>query len=105
MNDNKCLLCGLPTDETRQICLICEKSLEPHKELLWAAFNRVPVEFRGVNYGCISAFIFRTRVASRVPIKKRCIFQVELMSAKSHCIIYADPKEVKVLKDWRPPNE
>ena len=105
MDDKKCLLCGFPINEGDQICPICVRSLEPYKEQLWAAFNRVPVEFRGVKYGCISAFIFRMRAASRVPIKNRCVFQVELISAKSHCIIYADPKEVKVLKDWRPPNE
>lgn len=105
MDDNKCLLCGLPVEEGRQICPICERALAPHKELLWAAFNRVPVEFRGVKYGCISAFIFRMRVGIREPLKKRCIFQVELMSARAQCVTYADPNEVKVLKDWRPPNE
>ena len=100
MEAEKCIICGLKTTEGRQVCRICEKALEPYKEQLTAAFNRTPVEYRGVKYGCISAFIIRFRVGSRIPTRKRCIFQAELMSGKTDSVIYADPKEVKVLKEF-----
>ena len=105
MDDKKCIICGLNADEGRQLCRICEKSLTPYKEQLAAAFKREPVEYEGDKYGCISAFIIRFRAASRAPLKKRCIFQVELMSAKTNSVIYADPEKVKIIKEWRPPNE
>lgn len=105
MDDKKCLLCGLIVDEGRQICPICERSLAPYKEQLWAFFNRVPVEFRGNKYGCISAFVLRSRAITRVAIKKRCIFQVELMSERSQSVVIADPDDVKIIEEWRPPNE
>ena len=105
MSDKKCLLCGLIVEEGRQICPVCERSLAPYKEQLWAAFNRVPVEFKGNKYGCISAFVIRFRSEVRQPIKKRCIFQVELMSAKAQSVIIADPNDVNIFEDWRPPNE
>lgn len=105
MDDKKCLLCGLIVEEGRQICPICERSLAPYKEQLWAFFNRAPVEFRGSKYGCISAFIFRSRSVISKTIKKRCIFQVELMSANAQSVTIADPNEVTVLKDWRTSNE
>ena len=105
MEAEKCIICGLKTTEGRQVCRICEKALEPYKEQLTAAYNRTPVEYRGDKYGCISAFIIRFRVGSRIPIKDRCIFQVELMSGRSTSVTIADPTEVKVLKDWRATNE
>lgn len=105
MDAEKCLFCGVDIPEGRQICLICERGIAPYKNILRATLDRTPVEYRGEKYGCISAFIVRTRVASRVPIKKRYIIQAELMSARKNCIVYADPKEVTVLRDWRPPNE
>lgn len=106
MADNKCIICGLNMDEGRQICIFCEKDLLPYKEQLAAAFRREPVEYDGDKYGCISAFVIRFRAASRVPLKKRrCLYQVELMSARTNSVIYADPKEVKVIEEWRPPNE
>lgn len=105
MNDKKCLLCGLPVDEGRQICPICERALTPYKEQLRAAFNRVPVEFGGNKYGCISAFVIRFRSEVRKPIKNRCIFQLELMSANAQSVIIADPNDVNIFEEWRPPNE
>lgn len=99
MEAEKCIICGLNT-EGGNICLVCEKDISPYKEQLTAAYNRTPVEYRGVKYGCISAFIIRFRAGSRIPIKKRCIFQAELMSGKTDSVIYADPKEVKVLKEF-----
>ena len=101
MNDKKCLLCGLIVEEGRQICPICERSLAPYKEQLRAAFNRVPVEFGGNKYGCISAFVIRFRSEVCKPIKKRCIFQVELMSANAQSVIIADPNDVTVLKEYQ----
>lgn len=105
MSKEKCLLCGLDVDEGRQICPICERSIAPYKEQLRAAFNRVPVEFRGNKYGCISAFVIRFRSEVQKPLKRRCIFQVELMSANAQSVTVADPDDVNIIKDWRPPNE
>lgn len=98
MDAENCLLCGLVTDEGRQICRICEKTIEPYKEQLWAAFNRVPVEYDGDKYGCISAVIIRFRASARAPIKRRCIIQAELMSGRAQSVVIVDPKDVKELK-------
>ena len=95
MDADKCILCGLKVTEGRQICRICEKSLAPYKEQFWAAFNRVPVEYDGDKYGCISAVVIRFRASTRVPIRRRCIIQVELMSGRAQSVVIADPKDVK----------
>ena len=105
MDDGKCLFCGVDIPEGRQVCPVCERMLAPYKDILRATLDRSPVEYRGDKYGCISAFIIRTRISHRKALKKQYIIQVELMSSRAHSLTYADPKEVTVLRDWRPPNE
>lgn len=105
MKAANCLFCSADITEGRQLCPICERVLAPYKDILRAALDRTPVEFRGDKYGCISAFIIRTRASHLKGLKKRYIIQVELMSSRTHSVIYADPKEITVLRDWRPPNE
>lgn len=105
MDGGKCLFCGVDITEGRQLCPICEKMLAPYKDILRAALHRTPVEYKGDKYGCISAFIIRTRASHLAGLKKRYIIQVELMSSRTHSVIYADPKEITVLRDWRPANE
>lgn len=93
------------------ILKICGVELDAHDvELLEAALKRTPAEHKGIKYGCISALTIRTRVSHRTAIYRKgekvpYIIQVELMSAKTQSVTIADPKEVTVLKDWRPANE
>ena len=73
---------------------------EHDAELLRAAIDRTPVEFKGLKFGCISAFTIRTRSMVRTALKVPYIIQVELMSKNSQSVTIADPKEVNVLKEY-----
>lgn len=100
MSAGKCLICGADISAGELTCAECAEQFEPDKEILQAMLDRVPVECKGVKYGCISAYIIRTRVSFRVPLKKRYITQVELMSARTQSVTIAAPKEVKVLREF-----
>ena len=102
MDGEKCIVCGADIPEGRQICPQCvEKYTTPDNELL-DAFNRgLPVESKGVKYGCISALIIRKRVSYKKALRVPHIVQLELMSARTQSVTIAAPKDVKVLKDWR----
>jgi len=106
MTADSCIICGEYIPEGRQICPQCEaKYTTPDQELLKAFNEGTPVESKGIKYGCISALIIRKRVSYKQALKVPHIVQVELMSARTQSVTIAAPKDVKVLKDWRRPNE
>lgn len=92
-----CVICGNGIPEKMQVCKNCEAKFAPHSDIINAMIAQRPVQYKGIKYGCISAFIIRTRSLARIPIKTSYILQVELMSGTSNSVIIADPKEVKVL--------
>ena len=96
MSASACIICNVNIPEGAQLCPSCEELLAPYSDHLRAMIRRQPVEHRGIKYGCISAFIIRGRVASRIPLKKPKV-QVELMSGRAQSVTIADPKEVKIL--------
>lgn len=105
MSVPRCLICGGDHPERRDLCNACAEVMEANKGIIEAMRQRLPVEHEGIKYGCISAFIVRTRASHLEPLKQRYALQVELMSANSHSKTIADPKEVKVLKDYRKERE
>ncbi len=100
MSGATCVICGATVDEGRQVCTPCAKILAPHADILSAMFRKYPVEYRGLKYGCISAFTLRARSSFLNKQLKPLILQVELMSNRG-CVVIADPKEVKILKEWQ----
>ena len=76
---------------------LCEKLPEDHGEILRAMLEKRPVEYKGIKYGCISAFTIRARAIATRRLEKPSIYQVELMSARQNSIAIADPKDVKIL--------
>ena len=79
-----------------------------NEKILAAMFKKVPVEHRGIKYGCVSAFIIRVRSSCTRPLNVPRIFQAELMSATRGSVTIADPKEVNVLNEYQkggPKNE
>ena len=76
---------------------LCEKLPEDHGEILRAMLEKRPVEYKGIKYGCISAFTIRARAIATRRLEKPYIYQVELMSARQNSIAIADPKDVKIL--------
>lgn len=76
---------------------LCEKLPEDHGEILRAMLEKRPVEYKGIKYGCISAFTIRKRAIATRRLEKPYIFQVELMSGLQNSITIADPKEIKIL--------
>ena len=106
MSAEKCIICGADIPEGRQVCPQCiEKYTPPDQELLRAFNEGLPVESKGVKYGCISALIIRKRVSYKQRLKMPHIVQLELMSARTQSVTIAAPKDVKVLGDWRTRNE
>ena len=80
------------------MCRGCKEKFEPNAEILNAAINKLPVEHDGIKYGCISAFVIRFRMSHLCELKEPYILRVELMS-KRGCVVIADPKEVKIIKE------
>lgn len=66
-----------------------------------AALNKSPVEYDGIKYGCISAFTVRFRSTRLYALKTDYVLQVELMSGKQNSIVIANPKDVKILTDYK----
>lgn len=92
-----CIICGNMIPDNLQVCKACEARFAPHTDIINAAIAQKPVEYKGIKYGCISAFIIRTRASTLVSLKGGVILQVELMSANTRSVTIADPKEVKIL--------
>lgn len=92
-----CIICGNKIPDNLQVCKPCEAKFAPYTDVINAAICQKPVEHKGIKYGCISAFIIRTRSSSRISLKGAYILQVELMSAKTRSVTIADPKEIKIL--------
>ena len=99
MSDRKCIICGATIPEG-DVCRGCKEKFEPNADILNAAINKYPVEYDGIKYGCISAFVIRFRASFLCAIKEPYILQVELMS-KRGCVVIADPKRVKIIKEDR----
>lgn len=99
INIKFCKICGNDLPEGRPICPPCEKSLGPPAEIIDAMLLGLPVEYKGEKYGCISAFTIRTRISTRVKLKKPYISEVELMSGRANCVIFAEPQAIKILKE------
>lgn len=103
MSAETCIICGAVIPEGRQVCPQCEAKLEPNADIMDAMLKRTPVEYDGNKYGCISAFIIRTRASHLAPLLDHpFILQVELMSVNRSSCVIADPKKVKILKEWKP---
>lgn len=92
-----CIICGVNIPEGVQLCKNCENLLAPHKDVLTAMLRRKPVEYNGIKYGCVSAFIIRARSSPRI-LSKKPIVQAELMSARTNSVTIADPKDIKILE-------
>lgn len=109
---SKCGVCG--TENAEGLCpvcaayalhdgegmarAICEKLPEEYGEILAAMFEKLPVEYKGRKFGCISAFTIRTRVSVTHALRVPFIYQVELMSGRGHCVEIANPSEIKILR-------
>ena len=96
MNVDKCIICGATIPEGRQVCPSCEQKFEPNADILNAMYNKFPVEYQGIKYGCISAFTIRVRASHIYAMKEPFRLQVELMS-RNGCVVIADPKDVKII--------
>lgn len=100
MSGARCLICGAELrDEAQQMCTSCEFIFKPYAHLFGAMLKKYPVESKGIKYGCISAFIVRTRVSANFTRRESFIIQCELMSNKNS-VTLADPKDVTILKGW-----
>lgn len=97
MSVETCIICGADIPEGRQVCPRCEEVFAPNMDIINAMFNKIPVQYEGVKYGCISAFTIRTRVSHIYPMKVPYIAQVELLSKARGCAVWVDPKKVKIL--------
>lgn len=105
MSGARCLICGATVPEDRQVCPRCAEIFEPCAEIMAAALNKSPVEYDGIKYGCISAFTVRFR-SSRIytlnyVLNVDYVLQVELMSGKQNSIVIANPKDVKILTEYK----
>ena len=98
MSVGTCIICGEATLEGREVCPYCEHKFAPHADIMNAMLKQKPVEYEGIKYGCISAFIIRTRVSHTCKMKTPYILQVELMSKRTHSVTIADPQKVKILE-------
>lgn len=100
MSGASCIICAANIPEGAQTCPRCASIFEPYKDLMNAMYYRTPVEYNGVKYGCISAFIIRARACIYKPQERPYVVQVELMSGKGRNITIADPNKIKVLEAW-----
>ena len=98
MSGASCIICGEAIPEGLQVCSRCEGIFSEHKDVLKAMFNKTPVNYDGLNYGCISAFTIRTRVSHIHPMKEPYIVQAELLSRARGCAVWVDPKKIKILE-------
>lgn len=96
---NVCIICGAKT-EGQQTCERCAEILKENADIVAAMFNKTPVEYEGMTYGCVSAFTIRARASHIYKLNEPYILQVELMS-KRGCVIIADPKKIKVLREGK----
>lgn len=101
MSGARCLICGATVPEGRQVCPRCAEIFEPCADIMAAALNKSPVEYDGIKYGCISAFTVRFRSTRLYALKTDYVLQVELMSGKQNSIVIANPKDVKILTDYK----
>ena len=92
----KCIICDSDIPEGRQVCQRCEELLSPFAEILKAMFEKKPVEFEGMKYGCISAVTIRTRGSHHHALPAP-IIQAELMSRIRYSVAIVDPKKIKIL--------
>lgn len=97
MTDGKCIICGEATREGREVCTYCDYMFAPSTDIVNAMLKRKPVEYEGIKYGCISAFVIRTRAEVSRKMRTPYILQVELMSQRTNSVIIADPNKVKIL--------
>lgn len=95
MSVNKCLFCPEIIPEGVQVCPRCEQIFKPNADIINAMFNKFPVEYQGIKYGCISAFTIRVRASHIYAMKEPFRLQVELMS-RNGCVVIADPNDVKI---------
>ena len=96
MSVNKCLFCPEIIPEGVQVCPSCAQKFEPNADILNAMYNKYPVEYQGIKYGCISAFTIRVRASHIYAMIEPFRLQVELMS-RNGCVTIADPKDVKII--------
>lgn len=101
MSGARCLICGASLPEGRQVCPRCAEIFEPCADIMAAALNKSPVEYDGIKYGCVSAFTVRFRSSRIYSLKADYILQVELMSGKQNSITIANPKDVKILTEYK----
>ena len=92
-----CAICGAPAPVGFQMCRRCEEVFAGNTEVIKAMFDKRPVEHEGIRYGCISAVTIRTRASHQHALPVPYVVQAELMSARAHCVVVADPKKVKIL--------
>lgn len=99
----RCIMCGVSAVEDGwKVCPTCARRFfDENEKILAAMFKKVPVEHRGIKYGCVSAFIIRVRSSCTRPLKVPRLFQAELMSGSRGSVTIADPKEVKVLNEYK----
>lgn len=97
MNNETCAICGANVPVGAQICGRCEEVFAGNREIIKAMFDKRPVEYEGIKYGCISGVTIRTRVSHLHALPVPYVVQAELMSARAHCVVVADPKKVKIL--------
>ena len=61
--------------------------------------QQYPVIHNNLNYGCISAVIFRSRACTTSkPCSPFPLLQAELMSKNRGCVVIARPEDVKIYK-------
>lgn len=101
MSGETCIICGATIPEGRQVCPRCEDVFAPNMDIINAMFNKTPVEYEGIKYGCISAFAIRVRVSHIYAMKEPYIAQVELLSRARGCAVWAEPRKIKILKEGR----
>lgn len=87
---------GLDARQKELFFSLCSTLLE-NFAIIDGMLNNHPVICNGINYGCISAVIFRNRACA---VKKlpSPILQAELMSKNRGCVVIASPKEVKIIE-------
>jgi len=100
MEKNKCLICRAIIPADHELCKTCAEIMEENAEIINAMRHCLPVEHKGIKYGCISAFTIRVRASHLNSLRrKKYVLQVELLSKNSSLTI-ADPKEINVLKEF-----
>lgn len=97
MAEGKCIICGEATIEGREVCPYCDYMFAPIANIVNAMLKQKPVEYDGIKYGCISAFVIRTRAEVSRKMKTPYILQVELMSKTTNSRTIADPNKIKIL--------